>query len=152
MGTPEIRNKKAYHDYEILEKIEAGIELKGSEVKSLREGKASIKEAYVRIENGEVFLVNAHISPYTHGGLFNHDPKRKRKLLLHKREIKRLAGKVQERGLTIVPLRIYFNKRGWAKVEIALVKGKKKHEKREAIKRREAEREIQRVLKHYGVK
>ena len=152
MGTPEIRNKKAYHDYEILEKIEAGIELKGSEVKSLREGKASIKEAYVRIENGEVFLVNAHISPYTHGGLFNHDPKRKRKLLLHKREIKRLAGKVQERGLTIVPLRIYFNKRGWAKADIALVKGKKKHEKREAIKRREAESEIQRVLKHYGVK
>lgn len=146
---PEIKNKKAYFDYEILEKYEAGIALKGTEVKSLREGKANLRDAFVRIENGEAFLFNAYIAPYSHGNLFNHEPTRKRKLLLHKREIKRLMGKTQEKGLTIVPLRIYFNKRGIAKVEIALVKGKKKHDKREAIKRRELEREAQKALKYY---
>ncbi|WP_457679320.1 SsrA-binding protein SmpB [Thermovibrio sp.] len=146
---PEIKNKKAYFDYEILEKYEAGIELKGTEVKSLREGKANIRDAFVRIENGEAFLFNAYIAPYTHGNLFNHEPTRRRRLLLHKSEIKRLAGKVAEKGLTIVPLRIYFNKRGKAKVEIALVKGKKKYDKREAIKRRELEREAQKAMKFY---
>ncbi len=147
--TPEIRNKKAYHDYEILEKYEAGIALQGTEVKSLREGKANIRDAFVRIENGEAFLFNAYIAPYTHGNLFNHEPTRKRKLLLHKSEIKRLMGKVQEKGLTIIPLRIYFNQRGKAKVEIALVRGRKKYDKREAIKRRELEREAQKAMKFY---
>jgi SsrA-binding protein len=146
---PEIKNKKAYFDYEILEKYEAGIALKGSEVKSLREGKANIRDAFVRIEDGEAYLFNSYIAPYNHGGLFNHEPTRRRKLLLHKREIKRLAGKVSEKGLTIVPLRIYFNERGKAKVEIALVRGKKKYDKREAIKRRELEREAQKAMKFY---
>jgi SsrA-binding protein len=146
---PEIKNKKAYFDYEILEKYEAGIELKGTEVKSLREGKANIRDAFVRIENGEAFLFNAYIAPYTHGSLFNHEPTRKRRLLLHKREIKRLAGKVAEKGLTIVPLRLYFNNKGKVKVEIALVRGKKKYDKREAIKRRELEREAQKAMKLY---
>lgn len=148
-GTPEIRNKKAYFDYEILEKYEAGIELKGTEVKSVREGKVNLRDSFVRIENGEAFLFNTYIAPYKHGSLFNHEPTRKRKLLLHKREIKRLMGKVQEKGLTIVPLRMYFNERGKVKVEIALVKGKRKYDKREAIKRRELEREAQKAMKYF---
>jgi SsrA-binding protein len=147
--TPEIKNKKAYYDYEILEKYEAGIELKGTEVKSLREGKANLRDSFVRIENGEAFLFNAYIAPYTHGNLFNHEPTRKRKLLLHKSEIKRLFGKTQEKGLTIVPLRMYFNSRGKVKVEIALVRGKKKYDKRETIKRRELEREARKAMKYY---
>jgi SsrA-binding protein len=147
--TPEIKNKKAYYDYEILEKYEAGIELKGTEVKSLREGKANLRDSFVRIENGEAFLFNAYIAPYTHGNLFNHEPTRKRKLLLHKSEIKRLFGKTQEKGLTIVPLRMYFNSRGKVKVEIALVRGKKKFDKRETIKRRELEREARKAMKYY---
>ena len=147
--TPEIKNKKAYYDYEILEKYEAGIELKGTEVKSLREGKANLRDSFVRIENGEAFLFNAYIAPYTHGNLFNHEPTRKRKLLLHKSEIKRLFGKTQEKGLTIVPLRMYFNSRGKVKVEIALVRGKKKFDKRETMKRRELEREARKAMKYY---
>jgi SsrA-binding protein len=146
---PEIKNKKAYHDYEILEKYEAGIALKGTEVKSLREGKANLRDAFVRIEDGEAYLFNAYIAPYTHGNLFNHEPTRKRKLLLHKSEIKRLYGKTQEKGLTIIPLRMYFNQRGKVKVEIALARGKKKYDKREAIKRRELEREAQKAMKFY---
>jgi SsrA-binding protein len=147
--TPEIKNKKAYYDYEILEKYEAGIALKGTEVKSLREGKANLRDAFVRIENGEAFLFNAYIAPYTHGNLFNHEPTRTRKLLLHKSEIKRLLGKTQEKGLTIIPLRMYFNNRGKVKVEIALARGKKKYDKREAIKKREMEREAQKAMKYY---
>jgi len=147
--TPEIKNKKAYYDYEILEKYEAGIALKGTEVKSLREGKANLRDAFVRIEDGEAYLFNAYIAPYTHGNLFNHEPTRKRKLLLHKSEIKRLYGKTQEKGLTIIPLRMYFNQRGKVKVEIALARGKKKYDKREAIKRRELEREAQKAMKFY---
>ena len=147
--TPEIKNKKAYYDYEILEKYEAGIELKGTEVKSLREGKANLRDSFVRIENGEAFLFNAYIAPYTHGNLFNHEPTRRRKLLLHKSEIRRLFGKTQEKGLTIVPLRMYFNSRGKVKVEIALVRGKKKYDKRETIKRRELEREARKAMKYY---
>ncbi|TCK04622.1 SsrA-binding protein SmpB [Phorcysia thermohydrogeniphila] len=146
---PEIKNKKAYHDYEILEKYEAGIALKGTEVKSLREGKANLRDAFVRIEDGEAYLFNAYIAPYSHGNLFNHEPTRKRKLLLHKSEIKRLFGKSQEKGLTIIPLRMYFNERGKVKVEIALAKGRKKYDKREAIKRRELEREAQKAMKFY---
>jgi len=147
--TPEIKNKKAYHDYEILEKYEAGIALKGTEVKSLREGKANLRDAFVRIENGEAYLFNAYIAPYSHGNLFNHEPTRKRKLLLHKSEIKRLFGKSQEKGLTIIPLRMYFNEREKVKVEIALARGRKKYDKREAIKRRELEREAQKAMKFY---
>ncbi len=146
---PEIRNKKAFFDYEILERYEAGIELKGTEVKSLREGKANIKDAFVKFKNGEAYLFNAYIAPYEQGNLFNHEPTRSRKLLLHKREIKRLMGKVQEKGLTVVPLKIYFNKRGKAKVEIALVKGKKKFDKRQTIKQRELDREAQRAMKYW---
>jgi SsrA-binding protein len=147
--TPEIKNKKAYHDYEILEKYEAGIALKGTEVKSLREGKANLRDAFVRIENGEAYLFNAYIAPYSHGNLFNHEPTRKRKLLLHKSEIKRLFGKSQEKGLTIIPLRMYFNEREKVKVEIALARGRKKYDKREAIKRRELEREAQKAMKFH---
>ena len=116
---------------------------------SLREGKANLRDAFVRIEDGEAYLFNAYIAPYSHGNLFNHEPTRKRKLLLHKSEIKRLFGKSQEKGLTIIPLRMYFNERGKVKVEIALARGKKKYDKREAIKRRELEREAQKAMKFY---
>ncbi len=147
--TPEIKNKKAFFDYEILEKYEAGIELKGTEVKSLRDGKANLRDSFVRIENDEAFLFNTYIAPYTHGNLFNHEPTRRRKLLLHKKEIKRLIGKSQEKGLTIIPLKIYFNKRGKAKVQIALAKGKKLYDKRETIKRKDLEREAQKAMKQW---
>ncbi len=135
-------NRKAYHDYEILETIEAGIVLKGTEVKSLRQGKVSIQDSYAIIKDGEVWLLNMHISPYEYGNIHNHDPLRDKKLLLHKREIIRLWTKVKERGLTLIPLKVYF-KNGKAKVELALVRGKKKYEKKEDI----AERELQRELK-----
>ena len=139
-------NRKARHDYHILETMEAGIELHGSEVKSLRVGKASLRDAFARVERGELFLYNVHISPYEKGGHFNPDPKRTRKLLMHKREIKRLLGKIAEKGLTLIPLRIYFL-RGKAKVELALARGKRSYDKRADIERREAERAIQRALK-----
>jgi SsrA-binding protein len=140
------RNKKARHEYEILETLEAGMVLQGTEVKSLREGRVNLKDSYVKIRGGEAFLVEAHISPYPHGNRMNHDPQRERKLLLHKREIRRLTGKVQERGLTLIPLKIYF-KSGLAKVELALAKGKRIYDKRAAIKRREERRELMRALK-----
>ncbi len=136
-----VTNRKARHLYDILETLEAGIVLQGTEVKSLRAGKANLGDAYARIKNGEVWLEDMHISPYEHGNVYNHDPLRPRKLLLHKREIKRLMGKVQEKGLTLIPLRVYF-KRGKAKVELALAKGKKIYDRREAIKRRDQEREL----------
>ncbi len=136
-----VTNRKARHFYDILETIEAGIALQGTEVKSLRQGKVNLGDAYARIKDGEVWLVDMHISPYEHGNVYNHDPRRPRKLLLHKREIKRLMGKVQERGLTLIPLRIYF-KRGKAKVELALARGKKIFDRRESIKRRDQEREL----------
>lgn len=139
-------NRKAGRDYEILESFEAGMVLKGTEVKSLREGHMSLKDSYARMQSGEMFLVNAHISPYSHGNLQNHDPLRERKLLLHKSEIKRLIGKTEEKGLTLIPLKVYFS-RGCAKVELALARGKRSHDKRETIRRRDAEREIQRELK-----
>lgn len=140
------KNKRAFHEYEILETLEAGIVLLGTEVKSLREGRVNLKDSYAKVEEGEIFLVDAHISPYSHGNIMNHDPVRPRKLLLHKSEIKRLTGKVKERGLTLIPLQIYF-KDGKAKVEIALAKGKKIHDKRAAIKKRDEKRELQRELK-----
>ena len=140
-------NRKAWHDYEILETLEAGIALQGSEIKSIRAGRANLRDAYVQVRDGEAWLLDAHISPYSHGGYSNHEPTRPRKLLLHKDEIARLAGQVAQRGYTIVPLRLYLNKRGRAKVEIGLVRGKKEYDKRQAIAKREADREIQRSLK-----
>lgn len=123
-------NRKARHDFFIEETYEAGIELKGTEVKSLRAGKANLKDSYARIENGEAILFNMHISPFEQGNRFNHEPRRNRKLLLHKSEIFRLAGKTREKGFTLVPLRIYFNERGLAKVELGLAKGKRQYDKR----------------------
>ena len=133
-------NRKAYHDFHIEEKFEAGVVLSGTEVKSLREGKANLKESYARIKDGEIFLVNAHISPYTCGNIYNHEPKRERKLLMHTREIDRLYGKVRESGYTLVPLSLYFNERNRVKVEFGLAKGKTSFDKREDIKRRDEKR------------
>lgn len=140
-------NRRAHHDYFILERLEAGIVLKGTEVKSLRAGRANLREAFARVENGEVFLYNLHISPWDYGNRWNHDPTRTRKLLLHKAEIRRLVGKTREKGKTLIPLRIYFNSRGRAKVELALAQGKKLWDKRESIARRDEAREIERRLK-----
>ncbi|MDR2018920.1 MAG: SsrA-binding protein SmpB [Syntrophobacterales bacterium] len=140
-------NRKAFHDYHIEEKFEAGMELTGTEVKSLREGRANLKESYAKITNGELFLVNAHISPYSCGNMFNHEPKRTRKLLMHKREIDRLFGKVRERGYTLVPLSIYFNAKNRAKLEFGLAKGKTLYDKRESIKRKDEKRVTERELR-----
>jgi len=141
-------NRKAYHDYFIEETYEAGILLLGTEVKSLREGKANLKDSYAIIKGNEVFLLNCHISPYTYGNIQNHDPLRTRKLLFHRKEIDKLWGKFTQRGFTLIPLRIYF-KNGKAKVEIGAAKGKRKYEKREAIKEKEARREIERHLRKH---
>jgi SsrA-binding protein len=139
-------NKKAFHDYFVLQKAEAGVALTGTEVKSLRDGKANIKDSYVIFKNGEAFLFNAHISPYSHGNLQNHEPERNRKLLLHRREIDKLREQVVEKGLTVVPLRLYF-KGGKVKVEIAVVRGKKLYDKRETEKKRELDREAAVAMK-----
>lgn len=139
-------NRKARHLYEILDTVEAGIALLGPEVKSLREGRASLGEAYARIRGGEMFLVGLHISPYEQAGRANPDPVRERKLLLHRSEIARLAGKVRERGYTLVPLRMYF-RGGRAKVELALGRGKRAYDKRETIRRREEDRSLRRALR-----
>ncbi len=139
-------NKKAYHDYFIDEVYEAGIELAGTEVKSLRMGHGSIKEAFVRIDHGEVMLYGMHISPYEKGNIFNRDPRRERKLLLHKQEINKLLGKIKEKGYTIVPLRVYF-KGSLVKVEIGLARGKKLYDKRHDIAARDQKREAQRDFK-----
>jgi SsrA-binding protein len=150
MNTEQIkiicRNRKAYFEYAIDDLYEAGLVLKGTEVKSLRLGKASIDDAYARFRDGQIFLYNAHISPYPHAAGENHDPTRPRKLLLHRLEMKRLLGKLQERGYTLIPLRLYF-KDEHAKVELGLAKGKKKHDKRETIRRREEQRELERARK-----
>lgn len=138
-------NRRARHDYHLEELLEAGIQLTGSEVKSLRQGRASLQEAYAKVRGGEVWLVNLHIAPYEQAGPFNHDPLRPRKLLLHKAQIRRLVGKVKERGYTLVPVRVYF-RRGLAKVELALARGKKQYDKRADIRKREAERQIARAL------
>lgn len=139
-------NKKAYHDYFLEEKIEAGIELVGTEVKSLRMGKCSIKEAFVRIDNGEIYIYQMHISPYEKGNIFNRDPLRPRKLLLHKYEILKLEGKIKEKGYTVVPVEVYFNK-GRVKLMIALAKGKKLYDKRADIKAKDLKREAGRAFK-----
>lgn len=132
-------NRKAYHDYHIEETLEAGIALQGTEVKSLRLGRVNLRDSFAKVERGEVFLHGVHISPYEQGNRFNHDPLRVRKLLLHKREIRRLIGKVREEGYTLIPTKLYF-KNGRCKVELALAKGKKLYDKRDAIAKRDAER------------
>jgi SsrA-binding protein len=139
-------NRKARFEFELLEKLVAGITLTGSEVKSLREGRVSLQDGYVSFEAGEAYLVGVHIAAYHHAGYANHDPLRRRKLLLHRREIKRLAGKVNEKGLTLVPL-VIGAEGNWIKVELALARGKKLHDKREAIKRRTLDREAEAALK-----
>ncbi len=139
-------NRKARHDYHIEEVYEAGMELKGTEVKSLRAGKANLKDSFALIKNGEIFLHNMHISTYEQGNRFNHDPTRVRKLLLHKHEINKLLGAVQRQGLTLVPLKIYF-KRGKAKLALALAKGKKLYDKRQDMAERDAKREIERSFR-----
>lgn len=139
-------NRKARHDYEILETYETGIALVGTEVKALRVGKANLKDSYAGLKNGEVWLFGVHISPYSHGNIFNHSPERDRKLLLHRREIRRLIGKTKETGLTLVPLRMYF-KHGKAKVELGLARGKKQYDKREAIAKRDVERDVRREMR-----
>lgn len=140
-------NKTVSHDYLILETFEAGLALVGSEVKSVRDGRISLKESFAEVRDGEVFLVKCHISPYEAANIFNHDPLRERKLLLHRREIRRLTGKTQERGLTLVPTKVLINDRGKIKLELALVRGKRQYEKREAIKKRDADREIRAEIK-----
>jgi SsrA-binding protein len=143
---PIVENRRARHDYHFLERFEAGIVLAGTEVKSLREGRAQLRQAYADVRDGEIWLIGAHISPYEHGNIANHDPERDRKLLLHSREIASLIGKVQQRGLTLVPTRLYF-KNGRVKVELALARGKEQRDKRRDIAKREADRQIERALK-----
>jgi len=149
--TTRIQNKKARFDYEILETVEAGIALKGSEVKSLRAGEASMGDAYARVERGKATLHNFQIEPYKQASVFNHDPKRVKLLLLHKREIKKLEQKVTLKGLTIVPLTVYFNAKGLAKVELALARGKSVSDKRQSIRERESKREVSRVQRRGGL-
>ncbi|WP_198470415.1 SsrA-binding protein SmpB [Acetomicrobium sp. S15 = DSM 107314] len=139
------RNRKAIHDYFILETYEAGIVLTGTEIKSVREGRVNLRDGYAKIEGGELWLYNIHISPYERGSFYNHDPLRPRKLLLRKEEIRRLLGKTKEKGLTLVPLSVYIKDNRWAKVEIALAKGKKQYDKRAAIAERDAQRAMERA-------
>jgi len=139
-------NKKALHDYFILDRLEAGIALVGTEVKSIRESRINLKESFAQVRNGEAFLLNCHISPYSHGNRQNHDPLRSRKLLLHHKEIRKMIGKTQEKGLTLVPLRVYL-KRGKIKVELGVARGKKLHDKRETERRKEMDREARAAVK-----
>jgi len=141
-------NKKARHDYFLEEIFEAGIALTGTEIKSVRNGKVSLKESYAKIEGGEVLLLGMNISPYKEGNRYNVDPVRPRKLLLHKREIRRLIGGIKEQGMTLVPLQMYINENGLAKVEIALAKGKKLYDKREAIAKKDAKRAMERAVRN----
>jgi len=142
-----VENRKARHDYEILETMEAGLQLTGTEIKSLRAGKGNLRDSYARVDRSEVWIHNLHISPYDQGNRANVDPLRERKALLHKEEIRRLLGKTREKGLALIPLRIYLTQ-GRAKIELALARGKRQYDKREAIAERETDRERERVLKH----
>jgi SsrA-binding protein len=144
------QNKRARHDYLIEDRLEAGLVLTGSEVKSLRKGQGSIKEAYAREQGGELFLMNGHIPPYEAANLFNHEPKRPRKLLLRRRELAKLLGQIRREGYTVVPLSLYFNERGMAKVELGLARGKRKADKRQSEKQRDWQREKQRLLRAKG--
>lgn len=140
-------NRKAFHDYAIEERFEAGMVLRGTEVKAIREGRVNLRDSYATVKDTEVILHNCHISPYSHGNIMNHDPLRPRKLLLHRKEINKLLGRTQQKGLTLVPLRVYFTARGIAKVELGLARGKKQYDRREEIKEREAGRELERARK-----
>ena len=140
-------NRKAYHDYHIDERYEAGMVLLGTEVKAMREGRVNLKDSFARVDRNEVILHQCHISPYSHGNIMNHEPLRPRKLLLHRKEINKLMGRTQQKGLTLVPLRIYFNQAGKAKIEIGLGKGKHEYDRREDIKDREARRDVERAMK-----
>ena len=144
-----VTNRKAFFNYELLERLEAGISLRGTEVKSVREGGLNFRDAYVDFRNGELFLVGCRIGPYSHGNLLNHPEGRERKLLLHKREILKLGGRATEKGLTLVPLRAYL-KNGRVKVEIGLARGKRSHDKRESLKRKDIERETRQALRERG--
>ena len=146
-GDVNIKNKKASFEYEFIEKMEAGMQLVGTEIKSIREGKASIKEGYCAFKNGELFVFNINITPYSEASFSNHDPKRPRKLLLHKQELEKLFKKKKDVGLTIVPLKLFINSSGFAKLNIALAKGKKMQDKRESLKAKDAKRQIDRALK-----
>lgn len=148
----EIVNKKAYRDFYIAERFDAGLSLAGSEVKSLRAGAADIKGSYARIEEGQCWLVGATIAHYEQAGVFNHEPKRKRKLLLHKAQIRKIREKVEHRGFTLVPLRIYFNEKSLAKIELALARGKRQYDKRRSIGEREQKKDIDRSIKKYKKK
>ncbi len=139
-------NRKAFHDYHLLETFEAGIALLGTEVKAIREGRVNLRDSFARVEDGEVFLYNVNISPYSHRGYADHEPLRRRKLLLHRDEIRKLIGKTVEKGMTLIPVRLYF-KNGRVKVAVSLAKGKKEYDKRETIKRREADRETRAAIK-----
>jgi len=143
---PQMVNRRAFHDYEIVEKFEAGIALQGTEVKSIRAGKISFKDSYARVIDGELWVINLHITEYDHGTIWNHDPARNRKLLLHRREIKRLTGKTEEQGMTLVPLSVYF-KNGKVKVELGLGRGRKLYDKRAEIAKRDVNRDIEREIK-----
>jgi len=147
--SPAAANKKAYRDFELVEKFEAGLELLGSEVKSLRAAAADLSGSYARINNGECWLVGVKIAPYQQAGTNGHDPTRKRKLLLHKAELHRIWVKLEQRGFTLVPLRLYFNSRGIAKVELALAQGKRQYDKRATITKRQQKRDIDRDMKKY---
>ena len=140
-------NRKAHRDYEVLESLECGLELKGSEVKSLRAAKINLNDSFARFEGPEIFLYNAHISHYAQASYLNVDPDRHRKLLLHKKQLQRINSKLTQKGLTLIPLKIYFNDRGFAKIELALCKGKKLYDKRETVKRRETDKLLRRVIK-----
>lgn len=142
------QNKKAYHDYFIEDQYEAGIVLKGTEIKSVRKGSANLKDSFIRIKNDEAFLENMHIAPYEQGNIFNHDPMRTRKLLLHKKEILKLAKQVKEGGYTLVPTKLYFDKGSKVKVEVALAKGKKLYDKRQSMKEKDAKRDIEKAMKN----
>ncbi|WP_027364937.1 SsrA-binding protein SmpB [Desulfotruncus alcoholivorax] len=148
MPARTIANRKARHEYHIEETYEAGISLKGTEVKSIRAGKANLQDSFARVENGELVLYNMHISPYEQGNQFNHEPKRPRKLLMHKREIMRLYGQTREKGFALIPLKAYFKENGKVKIELALARGKKKYDKREDIAARDAKREMDRAMKN----
>ena len=143
---PIADNRKAFHDYHVLESWEAGVVLLGTEVKAIREGRVNLRDSFARIDRGEVWLMNVHISPYSHTGYAHHEERRQRKLLMHQHEIRKLTGRVVEKGLTIVPLQMYF-KKGRVKVQLALVKGKQLHDKRETIRRREVDRETRAAVK-----
>ena len=142
----DAQNKKAYHDYFVLEEYEAGIELFGTEVKSIRQGRVNLKDAWCSIDNGEIFVNGMHISPYEQGNIFNRDPLRKKKLLMHKKEIHKLYGTIKQQGLTLIPLSVYFNK-GKAKIKVGLCKGKKIYDKRDVAAKKEANRSIDREIK-----